>query len=82
MYKIQVHTYGDPAGSWSGNAVEHDTQELAEDAAKDLFMRWTAVKWWRVIDENGHTVNTNCDDFSDQWQMGEDNNRHACGESP
>lgn len=50
-FKVEVHTYGDPAGSWSGNAIVHETEEAAIEAAKDLFMRWTAVESWRVVEQ-------------------------------
>ena len=50
-FRYEVNTYGDPADSWAGNAVRYDTAALAEDGAKDLFGRWTAVKFWRVVDD-------------------------------
>ncbi len=55
-FKVEVHTYGDGTVDgqpvWTGNGIEHETVEAAESAAKDLFGRWTAVKFWRVIDSN------------------------------
>ena len=59
MYKVQVNTYGDPADSWAGNAIEHDTADLAIIAAKDLFQRWTAVNYWRVIDGDNTVIDSN-----------------------
>ena len=55
-YRFQVNTAGDPVDSWAGNAITYDTAELAELAARDLFMRWTAVNFWRVIDQNGKVI--------------------------
>ncbi len=56
-FHVEVHTYGDGQVDgqpvWTGNQVNHETFEAAEEAAKDLFGRWTAVKFWRVIDSNG-----------------------------
>lgn len=58
-YRVEVNTAGDPPDSWAGNAILHDTDEEALAAARDLFMRWTAVKWWRVVDEDGKVYHTN-----------------------
>lgn len=58
-FRVRVNTAGDPADSWAGNAIEHETAEAATEAAKDLFMRWTAVRFWRVVDENETVVATN-----------------------
>jgi len=55
-YKVQVNTYGDPADSWAGNDITHASAAQAKYAAQDLFQRWTAVKFWRVIDQNGKVV--------------------------
>jgi len=56
-FLVQVNAYGDGEVNgepvWTGNAIKHETFEAAEEAAKDLFGRWTAVKFWRVIDSNG-----------------------------
>ena len=50
IYKVYVNTHGDPEDSWATNGKKYDTVEIAAEAAKDLFMRWTAVKYWRVMD--------------------------------
>ena len=50
-YRYQVNTYGDPADSFCGNAVVFATAEGAHEAVKSLFQRWTAVKFWRVVDD-------------------------------
>ncbi len=53
-YRIQVNVSGDKdEDTWSGNALLFPTPEEAEEYARDLFMRWTQVKFWRVIDEVG-----------------------------
>jgi hypothetical protein len=36
--------------------MEYSTVEEAEQAAKDLFSRWTAVKFWRVMDADKQTT--------------------------
>ena len=58
-YKVEVHTSGDPVDSWAGNGITHETAEAAEEAARDLFMRWTAVVYWRVVDSSGDVQATN-----------------------
>ena len=56
IYKVFVNTHGDPEDSWATNGKKYETAEEAEAAAKDLFMRWTAVKFWRVMDAEQQTV--------------------------
>lgn len=56
IYKVFVNTHGDPEDSWATNGKKYETAEEAEAAAKDLFMRWTAVKFWRVMDSEQQTV--------------------------
>lgn len=47
MYKVEV--LADNSGVWAGNSLTFETIELAETYARDLFMRWTAVRQWRVV---------------------------------
>ena len=54
-YHVEVKVGGD---DWTGNRIDHATVELAEEAARDLFSRWTIVKRWRVIDDDGKVVVT------------------------
>jgi len=56
VYKVFVNTHGDPEDSWATNAMKYATPEEAEEAAKDLFMRWTAVNRWRVMDADQQQV--------------------------
>jgi len=56
IYKVFVNTHGDPEDSWATNGIKYNTAEEAAEAAKDLFMRWTAVKYWRVMDSEQQTV--------------------------
>jgi hypothetical protein len=56
IYKVFVNTHGDPEDSWATNGKNYETAEEAETAAKDLFMRWTAVKYWRVMDADKQTT--------------------------
>lgn len=58
-YRVQVNTVSCGPDQWSGNAVTYETPEAAESAAKDLFMRWTAVRYWRVVDEDDTVHATN-----------------------
>lgn len=62
-YHVQVNTYGDGTKDgepiWTGNAVEHASDEIAAEEARSLFSRWTAVKYWRVIDSAGNVHSTN-----------------------
>lgn len=55
-YRVEVNTYGDPADSWAGNAIKHDNKDDAAAAADNLFCRWTAVKFWRVVDDNDNVI--------------------------
>ena len=58
-YHVEVNTVSCAPDAWTGNAVDHDTPEAAEEAARDLFARWTAVKFWRVTDDEGFVHATN-----------------------
>ena len=55
-YRYQVNTFGDPKDSWAGNAVTFNDKDSAASAAANLFQRWTAVKFWRVVDETDKVV--------------------------
>ena len=60
QYRIQVNVASDrDDDTWSGNAILFDTPEEAKIAAKDLYMRWTQVNYWRVIDEDDKVISTN-----------------------
>ncbi len=48
MYKVEV--IADNSGEWTGNALQFDTVEKAEEYARDLAGRWMAVRQWRVWD--------------------------------
>ena len=58
-YHVEVNTAGDRPGVWTGNRVDHETPVAAEEAARDLFMRWTAVRYWRVTDDDGDVIASN-----------------------
>jgi hypothetical protein len=47
-WKMEV--IADSSGEWTGNGLRFATRELAEQWARDLFSRWTAVKEWRVVE--------------------------------
>ena len=57
-FRIQVNTHGDPEDLWAGNAITYASAAQAKIAAENLFQRWTAVKFWRVIDQNDKVVVT------------------------
>ena len=63
-YRVEVNTAGEPPDSWAGNDITHETPEKATAAAKDLFMRWTAVNYWRVVDAAGTVVDSNKEEAS------------------
>jgi len=54
MYKVEV--IADSSGKWVGNGLTFDTKDLAIAYASDLFMRWTSVREWRVVDDQGRPV--------------------------
>jgi hypothetical protein len=47
VWYLEVQTTGSN-DSWAGNAMRYSTKEEAEEAARDLMMRWLAVTAWRV----------------------------------
>ncbi len=46
-YKVEV--IADSSGKWCGNALRFETEEQARQYGENLFMRWTAVREWRVV---------------------------------
>lgn len=48
-----VEVIADRSGTWAGNGVRFSTVTEAAAYARDLFMRWTAVREWRVVDADG-----------------------------
>ena len=54
--KYKVEVIADNSGKWVGNGLTFDTVVEAETYACDLAWRWTAVRKWRVVDENGVEV--------------------------
>lgn len=49
-YKVEV--IADSSEQWAGNAVRFATRKEAEEYAQDLYLRWTAVRDWRVIESD------------------------------
>jgi hypothetical protein len=45
-WKVWVRTVGEK--NFATNAMVYKTKEEAEEEAKDLFARWTAVEEWKV----------------------------------
>lgn len=58
-YHVEINTYSCEPGQYTGNQVEYDSEEEAVQAAKDLFFRWTASKYWRVVDDDGIIIDSN-----------------------
>lgn len=48
--KYAVQVIADNSGKWVGNQLRFDSIEAAEEYARDLSMRWTLVREWRVVD--------------------------------
>lgn len=48
LYKVEV--IADRSGQWTGNGITYTTREHAEESARDLASRWTAVRDWRVVE--------------------------------
>ena len=46
----KVEVIADNSGQWCGNQLVFATKEAAEEYAKDLMWRWTAVREWRVVE--------------------------------
>lgn len=60
-YRVQINASYDPPDFWAGNGITHASRAQAKIAAENLFSRWTAVKFWRVIDQNDKVVLSNQD---------------------
>ncbi len=58
-YHVEVHTVSCAPMHWTGDSVEHGSAAKAEAAARDLFGRWSAVRYWRVIDDDGEVIASN-----------------------
>ena len=55
--KFKFEVQADSSGTWAGNGVKFDTKAQAEEAARNLFARWTLVTAWRVVNiETGGIV--------------------------
>ncbi len=46
----------DNTGTWAGNGLRFDTAKNAEAYVRDLYYRWTAVKWWQVVNRETREV--------------------------
>jgi hypothetical protein len=47
---FKVEVIADSSGTWAGNGLTFATRAEAEDYARGLHMRWTAVRQWRVVE--------------------------------
>jgi hypothetical protein len=52
--KFKVEVIADDSGEWTSNALTFETVEDAEEYAKDLFSRWSAVREYRVVPVECH----------------------------
>jgi len=48
LYKVEV--IADNSGTWAGNGLTFATLEDANDYARDLYARWTAVRDFRIVE--------------------------------
>jgi hypothetical protein len=54
MFRVEV--LADDSGIWAGNALKFETEAAAQDYARDLWSRWTAVRAWRVVRQDDDAV--------------------------
>ena len=47
MFKVEV--IADSSGKWVGNQLTFETEEEAREWGYGLYLRWTAVREWRVV---------------------------------
>lgn len=47
-YKAEV--IADSSGQWAANQLRFESKAQAENYARDLSYRWTAVREWRVVE--------------------------------
>lgn len=45
----KVEVIADSSGKWCGNGLRFESEEAAREYGEGLFMRWTAVREWRVV---------------------------------
>jgi hypothetical protein len=48
--KFKVEVIADNSGKWCSNGMRFETADEAYRYAKDLEMRWMAVRQWRVVE--------------------------------
>lgn len=60
--KYRAEVIADNSGKWCGNGLTFDTVEAAADYVVDLMFRWTLVRDWRGIDENGKVLRSSLPD--------------------
>ncbi len=58
-YHVEINTYSCEPGQFTGNQMDYYSEGEAVQAAKDLFLRWTASKYWRVVDDDGIIIDSN-----------------------
>lgn len=52
MGNFKAEVIADNSGTWAGNALRFATRDEAERYARDLEMRWMAVRQWRVVESD------------------------------
>lgn len=48
MFKVEV--IADNSGKWAGNGLRFRTKSEANAYGHDLYLRWTLVREWRIIE--------------------------------
>ena len=48
-FKAEVNTAGDPPDAYTSNGLRFASEEEGKIYARDLMMRWTAVRDFRVV---------------------------------
>ena len=53
LFPFKAEVQADSTGTWAGNGLRFATVEEAWHYVNDLFIRWTAVREYRVVDDSG-----------------------------
>jgi hypothetical protein len=52
MRSFKAEVIADSSGVWAGNGLRFATREAAESYVADLGMRWTSVRYTRVVESS------------------------------
>lgn len=56
MNEYRVEVIVDSSGKWVGNGLKFPNIDEAVTYAKDLYGRWTLVREWRIVDQDGKAI--------------------------